>query len=492
MHLPSLINSMNSMFSKIPVVLVCLFVCSLGCPLVAQQVGDRVVVTANFETKIYKQVVGQVFEGEIHTLTAINDKWCALSDVEGWLPLQYVMNLDMAKKLYDKRISANQQDPYALAHRGMIHYENEDFVRAFTDLNASLALDRNNPVTWSNRGMVLNAQQKYALAVDDLKQAIKLNPKFPQAHFNLGRVYYAVNDFANAIASYNEAIKLNPKVSRYFVNRGSAQLYARDFEQARQDYLQALKLDPRSSDAHLGLSNLALAKFELDTAYREADQAVELEPKNAMALNARGWVLYKQGKIDEALFDLSRAIRYAPKLSLAYNNRGVCYVAKQQYEKAIADYNQFLKLDPQSPIAIANRGVALMGQGNFKAAKADLEAAVKLAPKMSDGLNSLAWFLATCPEDQYRDGKQAIAHAEAACEASNWKNWSYIGTLSVAKAETGEFDEAIKLANQARELAPADEQSEFDAKIELFKSGKPFRSQIGKNSEQKLGRSPSS
>jgi tetratricopeptide (TPR) repeat protein len=217
---------------------------------------------------------------------------------------------------------------------------------------------------------------------------------------------------------------------------------------------------------------------------------VELEPKNAMALNARGGVLYKQGKIDQALFDLNRAVRYAPRLSLAYNNRGVCLVAKQEYEKAIADYNQFLKLNPESPIAIANRGVALMGKGDFKAAKSDLEAAVKLAPKVSEGLNSLAWFLATCPEDQYRDGEQAIVHAKAACEASNWKNWSYIGTLSVAKAETGKFEEAIELANQARGMAPAEEQPEFDAKIELFKSGQPYHSKIGKSSEQKPGGSP--
>ena len=455
----------------------------------AQEVGDRVVVSAFFETKIYKDVVDRVFEGEVHTITSINGKWCALSDVEGWLPLQYVLNLDTAMKNYDKRIAASKQDADALAHRGLIHYENEDYAKAFTDLNESLRINNKNPVTWSNRGMVLNAQQKYALAIADLQYAVKLNPRFPQAHFNLGRVYYAMNDFEKAIASYDEAVKLNPKVPRYFVNRGSARLYARDFDRAKQDYLQALKLDARNADAHIGLSNIAPAQFDLDEAFRQAERAVELQPKNAMALNARGWLLYKQNKVDEAIFDLTRAIRYAPKLSLAYNNRGVCYVAKQEFDKAIADYDEFLKLFPKSPIAISNRGVARMGKGEFELAKADLEEAISLSPEMSDGLNSLAWFLATCPNEQFRNGDEAVAKAKQACELSNWKDWSYIETLSVAQAEKGEFKEAIELATKAKELAPANMKSEFDQRIELFKSEQPYRSNVGKSSQAKPGTS---
>jgi tetratricopeptide (TPR) repeat protein len=149
----------------------------------AQKVGDRVVVTANFDTKIHKEVVGKVFEGEIHSVIAINGKWCSLDNVKGWLPLQYVMNLDTAKKHYDKRIKSQPQDADAFAHRGLIHYEQENFAKAFSDLNASLRINQRNPVTWSNRGMVLNAQQKFPLAIKDLEYAIKLNPNFSARTF---------------------------------------------------------------------------------------------------------------------------------------------------------------------------------------------------------------------------------------------------------------------------------------------------------------------
>ncbi len=464
----------NDILSKLTFLLSLTLTCIFLPETLAQKLGDRVVVTANFDTKIHKAVVDKVFEGEIHTIVSIKGKWCALDNVEGWLPMQYVMNLNNAKKYYDKRIGTQSQDAEALAHRGMIHYENQELTKAFTDLNASLRINQKNPVTWSNRGMVLHAQQKYGLAIKDLSYAIKLNPEFPHAHFNLGRVNYAINEYDKAIASYDRAIKLDPKVPRYFVNRGSAKLYARDFDGARKDYMKALELNQRNSDAYVGLSNLALADNDLQTALEKADRAVKLQSQNAMALNARGWVLYKLGKIEEAIFDLTRANRYAPNLSLPYNNRGVCYVAQQEYDKAISDYNKLIQLAPKSAIGHANRGVAYMGKGEYSKAKADLEQAVDIAPEMSDGLNSLAWFLATCPKDTYRDGKVAVEMATKACKLSEWNDWSYLETLAVAQAELSEFAEAIETVGKAKKLAPDNKQPELDELIAVFQQAKPF------------------
>ena len=76
-----------------------------------------------------------------------------------------------------------------------------------------------------------------------------------------------------------------------------------------------------------------------------------------------------------------------------------------------------------------------------------------------------------------RDGKSAIKAAQKACELSKWKDWRYIDTLAAARAEAGEFDQAISYENQA--LALATDQPDLVRKakerLQLYQQHKPYR-----------------
>ena len=259
---------MKSSFSvAASIILACLF---WSVPVGGQEVGDRVVATANFATKYKKEDVGKVFEGGIHTISRVDGKWCMLDSIEGWLPLQYLMDLSDAKEYFSKRIEVNGQDSIAYAHRGMVSRESGDLVSAFTDLDRSLAINRNNPVVWMNRGVVLQAQGKFLLAARDFNEAIRINPKLANAHFNIGLAFYALSDFEQAIAGYDKAIELKGSDPIWFVSRGSAKLNAGDFPGAEKDYRSGLQLNPRLSDAYVGLCNLALLRNDFETAFKDA------------------------------------------------------------------------------------------------------------------------------------------------------------------------------------------------------------------------------
>lgn len=57
-------------------------------PAIGQEIGDRVVATANFATKYKKEDVGKVFEGGIHTISSVDGKWCTFQIFRPLMPIE--------------------------------------------------------------------------------------------------------------------------------------------------------------------------------------------------------------------------------------------------------------------------------------------------------------------------------------------------------------------------------------------------------------------
>ncbi len=455
----------------------------------AQKVGDRVVVTAEFDTKIYKEKVDKVYPGEIRTLIQIQKEWCALKDVKGWLPLRNVMSLKSAMTFYNQRLRKNKSDFVAYAHRGKIHYENGDYEKALIDLDRSVRLNGNMAGIWNERGIVLKGMGRYSVAVKDFTKAIELSPGFAKAYANRGLLFQTMNRDKDAISDFDQAIKLNSDDPWNYINRGSSRLSLGDSDSAEKDYNKAISLNPKLGEPYIGISNVYLSRDDLQKAYKYAAKALEVQPKNSMALNARGWVNYQMERLDDALSDFTLSIRFTPKLPISYNNRGVVYAAQQEFDKAINDYSKSIKLsNDYSPVGYSNRGTAWFGRGNFAKADADYKRAIKDAPQLVDALNAHAWFQATCPEEKYRDATNAVKNAKLACEITRFANWAYVDTLAAAYAEAGNFEKAIENAKKALDLAPEKEIDDIKKRIESFESKQPIRSTRGRTSKPRRRR----
>jgi len=96
-------------------------------------------------------------------------------------------------------------------------------------------------------------------------------------------------------------------------------------------------------------------------------------------------------------------------------------------------------------------------------------------PEWESALNSLAWLLATCPEETIRSGHKAVEHARRACELSNWQKSLFIDTLAAAYAEVNQFEEAIVWQKKAVSIAPEDKKPDCQSRLELYQAGKPYR-----------------
>jgi predicted Zn-dependent protease len=69
-----------------------------------------------------------------------------------------------------------------------------------------------------------------------------------------------------------------------------------------------------------------------------------------------------------------------------------------------------------------------------------------------------------------------------ACKLSEWKEANWVDTLAAAYAEAGDFDSAVKWQKEAINLLTEKEaakwQAEFEERLKLYQSGKPYHESL--------------
>jgi serine/threonine protein kinase/tetratricopeptide (TPR) repeat protein len=130
--------------------------------------------------------------------------------------------------------------------------------------------------------------------------------------------------------------------------------------------------------------------------------------------------------------------------------------------------------------AYHNRGQSVKHRGGgYGETIGDYEAAVRIDPGYARAFSDLAWLRAACPAAEFCDGAKAIENATKACELTDWKSHSYVGTLAAVYAEVGDFATAVKWQKEAIDLLTEDKrdkwQGSYESRLKLYQSGKPYR-----------------
>lgn len=174
----------------------------------------------------------------------------------------------------------------------------------------------------------------------------------------------------------------------------------------------------------------------------------------------------------------SHAMAVTDDNARAHSNLGLALAVQGRTEEAIQQLLEAIRLNPDHAIAHWAVGSGRAQQGRFDEAIQQYETALSLKPDFPEALNNLAWLRATHPDPKCRDGVAAVKLAERACRLTEQKEPLFIGTLAAAYAEAGRFDDAIKTAEKAKDLATAAGLKDLADRncqlIELYRAGKPF------------------
>jgi TPR repeat protein len=112
--------------------------------------------------------------------------------------------------------------------------------------------------------------------------------------------------------------------------------------------------------------------------------------------------------------------------------------------------------------------------------------------------NDLAWLLATCPEEKYHDGRQAVTLAKEAIQEVNMsgeeQKAAMVDTMAAALARNGQFSEAIvwqkrciSLLAQEKEMPDVERtklEAEFNSRLALYKQKQPYADPLPKPAEE--------
>jgi tetratricopeptide (TPR) repeat protein len=240
--------------------------------------------------------------------------------------------------------------------------------------------------------------------------------------------------------------------------------------------------------AHNNLGFVFLRRGELDKAILEFQAALDIRSRStqthynlgaALIQNNMGNAFARKQLLDEAIDHLQEAARLRPDYADAYFNLGTVLFQQGRIDQAIAQWQKALAIRPNDAEAHRNVASALRKQGNVQGAIAEYEQALNITPEDSVSLNNLAWILATSSDASMRDGARSVTLAVKAVQASGDKDPNFVRTLAAARAEAGQFAEAVATAETAKALASTQGKSELASRLEeeiaLYRARVAFR-----------------
>lgn len=227
--------------------------------------------------------------------------------------------------------------------------------------------------------------------------------------------------------------------------------------------------------AHNNLGFLFLRRGELDKAISQFQAALNIRSRNtethyslgaALIQSNLGNALARKQLWDEAIGHLQEAVRLRPDYADAYFNLGSVLFQQGRIDQAIAQWQKALAIRPTDAEAHRSLASALRKEGKLKEAIAEYEQALNVVPKDSVALNNLAWILATSSDASMRDGARAVTLAVKAVQASGGRDPNFLRTLAAARAEAGQFAEAVATAEAAKALASTHDKPKLTSRLE--------------------------
>jgi tetratricopeptide (TPR) repeat protein len=267
---------------------------------------------------------------------------------------------------------------------------------------------------------------------------------------------------------------------------GLALLKEGRIQEAIEQFDKSLSIEPDLSGTRAKrlFAYQALARnFVLEEEYEEAvkyyNRVLEIETNQPEIYNELAHTFSLQRKYEQAIVNYRKALKIEPDNAVSHANLAEIYNKQGNLEKAVEHYVTLLQTKPDFAVAHGQLGYIFAQQNKMEQAIKHYQEAIRIKPDWLELMNNLAWILATCNDNDLRDGNKALKLAQKACELTDYQNYGFLDTLAAAYAETEDYTKAVETAQKALELVKSEGHEEpakeIQSHLHLYKENQPYR-----------------
>lgn len=277
--------------------------------------------------------------------------------------------------------------------------------------------------------------------------------------------------YDEAEAMFRQVLEIRPGNARDYANLGGVLAGQGRAKEALAAYKKGLEIDPADVDL---LNNLGYTLLQLkrhDEAEGYLNTALERDPGFAAALGNLGLLAEQRQQPKLAIAYYQQALEQNPGLLRARYALATQLAVAGDTAAAVEQWRTVLEINPNELAAVHDLAVTEAARGEHTEAIRYLRQGLAIAPNSSRLVAALAWQLATAPQDELRDGAEAMLLAQRVFSAFP-KQPQIIDITAAALAESGDFDNAVTLMER---IASADDAEPYAMRLKAYRQGTPWR-----------------
>ncbi len=342
----------------------------------------------------------------------------------------------------------------------------------------ALKVTENNTTAENNYGHALLEAGRPGEAVKYLADALDKDPALAEARINLGLALRKQGKLNEAIACFKELIRRGQVSAKVYYNLVVALSEQKKYDEAIKYLSKAMALDPTYPNAKYIMGSLLMSAGRTDEAVKYFEEMLKENKYSPQVHYNLAATLSMHKKYDAAIKHLARVLELDPNYPDAHNTMGTLLASKGRFNEAVEQFKEALRKDPENPVLYTKLGLAYQQLGKSNEAIRSWSKAAEIKPDDVGILNNLAWAIAVTDKASAQDTKKAEEMAKHACKLTSYSQANLLDTLAAAYAANGRFDEAIKTADNAIDIAKTSGQNELAGKIEkridLYRAGKRY------------------